>query len=91
MTGNTTTLEAVHDAPPNRARHSVRLPMVRNDVAPSSFIFRTASTASQETSCVFGHDKGSRSVFEKTTLDNPANTSVPGSPSARNRTSAGTC
>ena len=44
----------------------MRLPIFRIDVEPSSFISRTASTASRATSCVFSHASGSRNVVEKT-------------------------
>jgi hypothetical protein len=45
--------------------------MVRMDAAPWSFICRTASTGSWETSWVFGHASGSLRVLEKTTLGTP--------------------
>ena len=54
----------------------------RIEADPLAFMLRTASTASPDTSCVFGHESGSRSVLENTTLDMPASASVPGSPSA---------
>ena len=47
---------------------------------PETFISRTASTASEDTSCVFAQLSGSRKVVEKTTFDRPSRTSVPGSP-----------
>jgi hypothetical protein len=50
------------------------------DLAPWSFISRTASTGSRVTSWVFGHASGSVKVEEKTIFDRPARTSVPGSP-----------
>src|SRR4051794_37142846 len=54
--------------------------MVRIDLPSVFFIFRTASTASPGTKVEFSHSSGSASVLEKTTLDMPPNTSVPGSP-----------
>jgi hypothetical protein len=50
-------------------RHNVRLPIVRNGRAPSSFIDRTASTGSRSTKRVFAHANGFFSVEENTTLD----------------------
>ena len=44
----------------------MRLPIVRIDSVPFSFISRTAATASSVTSFVFGHDNGSVRVLEKT-------------------------
>jgi hypothetical protein len=51
------------------------------DLSPFSLIFLTASTASPATKVEFSHSSGSVSVLEKTTLDMPPSTSVPGSPS----------
>ena len=55
----------------------MRLPRVRIDSVPLSFISRTASTASWVTSCVFGHDNGSVKVLEKTIFGRSAKASVP--------------
>ena len=52
--------------------------------AALSFSSRTASTGSCVTSCVFGQDRGSLNVVEKTTFDMPARAPVPGSPPAAN-------
>ena len=46
-------------------RHNVRLPMVRIDRSPFSFISRTASAGSPVTSVEFSHSSGSVSVLEK--------------------------
>jgi hypothetical protein len=54
--------------------------MVRIGSLPFCFISRTASTASPDTSRLFGHWGGSESVLEKTIFDIPARESVPGSP-----------
>ena len=59
--------------------------MVRIDLEPLSFISRTASTGSRAMSCVFGQERGSLNVVEKTIFDRPARASVPGSPSAAYR------
>jgi hypothetical protein len=59
----------------------MRLPKVRMDLLPLSFISRTASTGSCVTSCVFAHDRVPVKVVEKTTFDSPAKAPVPGSPS----------
>ena len=55
--------------------------MVRIDLSPFCFIFRTASAASPATNVEFSHSSGSVKELEKTTLDMPPSTSVPGSPS----------
>ena len=49
-------------------RHNVRLPIVRNGPAPSSFIDRTASTGSWSTTPVLAHTNGFFSVEENTTF-----------------------
>jgi hypothetical protein len=81
ITGNITTRKRSTRPATNRDRHNERLPMVRIDQSPVSFILRTACVASPATKVEFSHSSGSVSVFEKTTLDMPPNTSVPGSPS----------
>jgi hypothetical protein len=48
----------------------------------SSFIARTASTASPVTSRVLAHASGSVRVEEKTTFDTPVSASTPSSPLA---------
>lgn len=60
----------------------MRLPSVRIDSVPCSFISRTASTGSRVISWVFAHDSGSVKVLENTIFDVPSRTSVPDSPSA---------
>jgi hypothetical protein len=62
----------------------VRLPIVRIDSEPPSFISRTAWAASWLTRRVFCHASGSAKVLEKTTFDVPASESVFGSPSLAN-------
>ena len=62
----------------------MRLPIVRIDSLPFSFISRTASTGSSVTSRVFAHESGSVRVLEKTIFEKSASTSVPGSPAVAN-------
>src|ERR687898_361222 len=81
-TGKTTTRKRSTRPASNRERHRVRLPMVRMDASPPTFISRTASTGSSLTSLVFGHESGSDRLEEKTTFDSPARSSVPGTPSS---------
>ena len=65
-------------------RHRLTLPKVLSDPVSSRFIARTASAASPRTSRVLGHDNGSCSVEENTTLGVSFNTSTPSAPSAAN-------
>src|SRR5664279_1733717 len=69
MTGKTTTRKRSTRPAPSKDRHKVRLPIVRNGQPPSSFIDRTASTASWSTKRVLAHRNGLFSVEENTTLD----------------------
>jgi hypothetical protein len=84
MTGKTTTRNRSTRPACSRDRHRVRLPRVRIDVSPVSFISRTAATGSFVTSRLFGHDRGSVRVDEKTTFDRAARPSVPSSPASAN-------
>src|SRR5215207_5132064 len=80
MTGNITTRNRSTRPASSSERHSLRLPMVRIDRSPFSFISRTASAGSPVTSVEFSHSSGSVRVLEKTTFERPPSTSVPGSP-----------
>ena len=60
-------------------RHRLTLPSVRISVRLSSFIARTASTASPVTNRVFTQVSGSVRVEEKTTFEIPLSSSTPSS------------
>jgi hypothetical protein len=82
MTEKTTTRKRSTSPAARKERRRVRLPMVRIGSLPFVFIWHTASTASRDTSRVFGHCSGSVKVLENTIFDMPARASVPGLASA---------
>ena len=80
MTGKTTTRKRSTRPAFKRERHMLRLPMVRRNYITLVLHRPHPSTASCDTNRVFDHGRGPLNVVEKTTLENPARTSVPGSP-----------